>query len=95
MGIFKDSNASIGRPKLISKDKTLISATSPSRSLNTLIPKDKKNIKIEILDNGYLIIDFSSVIGNKAKINQTNAKKLAKFIQEVYAKRTSARASKA
>ena len=87
MGIFKDSKASIGRPKLISKDKTLISATSPSRSLSSLIKKTDKNIKIEILENGYLIIDFTNVIGNKARVSKTNALKLASFINSVYKER--------
>lgn len=84
--IFKDSHASIGRIKPIIHDKTIIPATSPSRSLASLI--SNKTIKIEILDNGYLIIDFSSVIGTKARINQTNAKKLAAYILEVYAGRS-------
>lgn len=86
MVAFKDKYASIGRVKPIIHDKVTIPATASSRSLGSLISPENKLIKIEILDNGYLIIDFSTVIGNKAKVNKTNALKLAKYIQETYAK---------
>lgn len=86
MVVFKDRYASRGKPKLLS-EKTTIPATSPSRSLDSLIRPDNKIIKIEIRDNGYLIIDFSTVVGDKAKISMTNAKRFAKYILEVYARR--------
>lgn len=86
MVVFRDKYASIGRVKPITHDKTTIPATSPSRSLNSLIKG--KSIKIEILDNGYLILDFSSVIGNKIKISKTNVRKLIEWITQTYDRRT-------
>ena len=87
MVVFKDSFARVGKPKKLS-EKTTISATSPSRSLSSHTPKSERLIKIEILDNGYLILDFNSVIGTKAKVPKTYALKLAKWIISVYDIRT-------
>jgi hypothetical protein len=88
MVVFRDKHASIGRVKPVSHDKTIIPATSPSRSLESLIRS--KQIQIEIRDNGYLIFDFSSIIGTKIKVNATNAKKLAEWITKIYERRTQA-----
>ncbi len=84
MVVFKDKYAGVGRVKPISHT-TQIKATSPSRSLRSLITD--KSIKVEILDNGYLILDFSSVIGNKARISRTNVVKLIKWIKQTYDKK--------
>lgn len=86
--IFKDSNAKVGRLKAVIKDKTIIGATSTSRSLASLTSKKDRLIKVEILDNGYLNIDFSAVIGTKVRVSKTNALRLTKFIQETYASRS-------
>lgn len=87
MVVFKDRYAQVGRPRLVSKDKTTIPATSPSRSLNKLTTKNEKVIKIEIRDDGYLILDFARIIGTRIKVSKTKAIALAKFIINTYEKR--------
>lgn len=84
MVTFRDKHAAVGRIKPISHDKTTIKATSSSRSLSSLIRPDRKKIQIEILENGYLIFDVSTVIGDKVKITKTNALKLSEWITTTY-----------
>lgn len=87
MAEFKDKYAMVGRPKVVSKDKTTIPATSPSRSLNKITKPSDKVIKVEIRDDGYMILDFSKVIGLQAKISRTRAIALGKFIINTYERR--------
>jgi len=87
MVVFKDKSASFGKPKLVDSEKTTIPARSPSRSLASHTPKKDRTIRVEILDNGYMILDFHNVIGDRAKISRTHALKLAKYIISVYERR--------
>lgn len=83
---FIDSFAQVGRARLAPDSALTVNAKSASRSLNSLRLSGKL-IKCEIRKDNYLLLDTSSIIGDKVLVTKTNAVKLADWILETYGRK--------
>jgi len=81
---FIDRAAIIGRPKLMPTAEVNIPARPFSRSLNDVAKKENLEQKLHCeIKSGYLHIETRRILGDKIKVNKTNAVKFALWILSV------------
>lgn len=78
---FKDSKGLKGRPLRAPISETSLNTRPSSHSLQTLYP-NPQTIQVTKRNN-YYYFNFTQVIGDKARVKSSDAKRLAKWILDL------------